>query len=184
MNRRTYWWQVLSTFSLTNASVPTQIVTNLSPTPLFPVPSTNVPVRPPSIDDDTWNRWLAYRQFILEQNPPVEFYVRVVDQNEQPVEGAKLKLKLSRMEGMSFATTNFDAWDPAKAIQDTYLTLYSNTNGWIQLTGVTGRTLNIESLEKEGYSCTLPSIGSFGYMPHGVGYVETARGGGTGGAIF
>jgi hypothetical protein len=159
------------TVPATNAQISAQTPTNLSPALLFPAPSTNAPVRPNSVDEETWSRWIAYRQFILEQNPPVEFYARVVDQDGQPVEGAKLTLKLTRMEGMSFATTNFSAWDPAKAIQDTYLTLYSDANGWIRLTGVTGRTLRVETLTKEGLSFVMPEIGSFGYSPErAVGY--------------
>jgi hypothetical protein len=141
---------------------------------LFPAPGTNIPIRPTSVDEETWNRWLAYRRFILEQNPPVEFYARVVDQDGQPVVGAKLTVKLTRMEGMAFATTNFDAWDPAKAIQDTVLDLYSDTNGWIQLIGVTGRDLRVEALEKDGYSWTIPQIGSFVYEPNGEHRVGNA----------
>jgi hypothetical protein len=159
----------------TNTQALAQISTNLSPAPLFPAPGTNIPIRPTSVDEETWNRWLAYRRFILEQNPPVEFYARVVDQDGQPVAGAKLTVKLTRMEGMAFATTNFDAWDPAKAIQDTVLDLYSDTNGWIQLIGVTGRDLRVEALEKDGYSWTMPQIDSFAYEPNGertVGYPE------------
>ena len=142
---------------------------------LFSAPSTNIPIRPPSVDEEIWSRWLAYRQFILDQNPPVEFYARVVDQDGQPVEKAKLTLKLTRMEGMAFATTNFSAWDPAKAIQDTSLDLYSDTNGWIKLVGVTGRDLRVEILKKDGYSWTMPQIDSFAYESNGertVGYAE------------
>jgi hypothetical protein len=154
----------------TNAQVPSQ-----PSAVLFSAPSTNVPVRPASVDEETWSRWLAYRQFILEQNPPVEFYARVVDQSGQPVEGAKLTLKLTRMEGMAFATTNFSAWDPAKAIQDTSLDLYSDAKGWIKLSGVTGRDLRVETLKKDGYSWTMPQIDSFAYESNGertVGYAE------------
>ena len=156
----------------TNTQASTQTSTNLSALPLFPAPSENIPTRPASVDEETWNRWLAYRQFILEQNPPVEFYARVVDQDGQPVAGAKLTLKLTRLEGMAFATTNFSAWDPAKAIQDTVLDLYSDVNGWIRLAGITGRDLRVETLTKEGFNFVMPQIGSFGYSPErAVGYV-------------
>jgi hypothetical protein len=45
-------------------AVPSAALMNTS-IPMFPVPSTNLPVRPASVDEETWNRWLAYRQLIL-----------------------------------------------------------------------------------------------------------------------
>ena len=55
------------------------------------------------------------------------------------------------------------------------LDLYSDTNGWIKLVGVTGRDLRVEILKKDGYSWTMPQIDSFAYESNGertVGYAE------------
>ena len=72
-----------------------------------PTISSNALVRPDSIDEDRWNRLMQIRQLALEQNQPVEFYARVLDQNEKPVEGAKLAVLLGRTDEKMFETTNF-----------------------------------------------------------------------------
>jgi hypothetical protein len=154
----------------TNAPISTQTSANLSPAPLFPAPSENIPVRPAMVDEDTWHRWLTYRQMILDEDQPVEFCVRVVDQNNQPVTAAKLRLKLGRIEGMAFATTNFSAWDPAKAMREISFEAFSDSNGWIQITGTNGFFVEIWGLVKDGYSFSYRD-GNFGgvhYEPHGV----------------
>jgi len=125
------------------------------------------------MDDATWNQWMNYRQIVLSANQPIEFYVRVLDETGQPIEGAKLSLTLSRMNENIFSMTNFPHWQAADAAQHLKLDFYSNTEGWIKFTGVTGDSLWVESLQKEGYTWTMPQIGSFLYKPggqHQVGY--------------
>ena len=56
-----------------NTQVSMQPSTNSLAVPLFPVPSTNVIVRTSSVDEETWNRWLAYRQFILDRTRRLNF---------------------------------------------------------------------------------------------------------------
>lgn len=160
-------------------STPTPILaTNIqTPAQVFaPVAKTNIFVRPDSINEETWNKWMAYRQLILEANQPVEFYARVLDQSGQPVEGAKLKLKLSRMDETMFATTNFSEWDPAKAVQEKRFDLYSDANGWFQVTGTNGSFLDMAGLTKEGYSSSYPD-GNFGGVHYEPGGVRTTYGG-------
>ncbi len=141
------------------------------PTPPQPTPATNAFVRPASIDEATWNRALVNRQVILSENQPIEFYSRIVDQEGQAIEGAKLKLKVSRMDETMFAPTNYIHWDPANAVQDIPFELLSDANGWVCLTNITGQLVQINDLSKEGYSWTMPQIGSFGYGPErAVGY--------------
>jgi hypothetical protein len=72
-----------------------------------PPPATKGFVRPDSIDEDHWNQLMLVRERALLQNQPIEFYARVLDQNNQPVEGAKLTLKLTRTDEGMFETTNF-----------------------------------------------------------------------------
>jgi hypothetical protein len=135
--------------------------------------NTNVFIRPSSIDEETWNKILQNRQIILSQNQPIEFYVRIVDQDQQPVEGAKLTISLERLDETMFSLTNYLHWDPAAAYQKKFLDLYSDANGWIQLAGVTGEALRVETLMKEGYSWAMPQTDSFTYEPEGqhrVGY--------------
>lgn len=113
-------------------------------------------IRPDSVDEQAWNKWMNYRQIILAQNQPVEFYARVLDQNEQPVEGARLKLKLTRCDEKEFSMSNFPHWNPEKAVQEKDFYLFSDANGWIQFTGTNGYFLNIWGLTKEGYLSSYP----------------------------
>jgi len=104
---------------------------------------------------------------ILSEDQPIKFYTRVLDQNEQAVEGAKLTVSVERLDETMFEPTNYLHWDPAAAYQKKFFDLYSDVQGWIQFTNITGRALRIEALVKDGYSWTLPQIGSFGYEPEG-----------------
>jgi hypothetical protein len=150
--------------------------TNVAPMRYAPSPAmatTNAFVRPSSIDEEHWNQLMQARQIILEQNQSIEFYVRVLDQNEQPVEGATLQITLSRIDEKLFETTNFFSMKMGDEIVHLPMKLVSDAEGWIKLNGVTGKALWIESLDKEGYSWTRPQLDSFAYEPNGqrtVGY--------------
>jgi hypothetical protein len=157
---------------------PLQRVQLGAPSKVEPLPITNAPhstaeetelPRPPGIDDESWNRLMLLRKFVFEENKPVEFYARVVDQNEQPVSGAKMALRLGRMDESIFSMTNFPHWDPEKAVRENNFDLFSDANGWIQVAGTNGSFLNVWGLTKEGYLSSYPN-GNFGgvsYEPHG-----------------
>jgi hypothetical protein len=135
----------------------------------------NALIRPNTMDEETWNKWLAYREVVLSENQPVEFYARVVDQNNQPVEGAKLTLVLSRMDENVFSMTNFPNWKPENAQQENLIDMFSDSAGWIKLSGITGHILRVESLSKQEHSWTRPPLDSFAYEPNGektVGYAD------------
>jgi len=135
---------------------------------LAPLPSsssaTNPPpndsttlVRPSSLDEKTWSKFLSYRQ------------TRVLDQNDQPVEGAKLTVSVERLNEAVFVPTNYLHWDPALAFQKVYFELYSDANGWLQFVGTNGIMLDMTGLSKEGYLSAYPN-GNFGgihYEPNG-----------------
>jgi hypothetical protein len=157
----------------TNTVIEPIIPSTPPPQPPPSQPATNALVRPNDIDEDHWNQLMLVRQIALEQNQPVKFYARVLDQNDQPVEGAKLQITLSQINEKMFETTNFFHMNMGDEITHIPLELVSDRDGWIKVTGVTGDSLWIEALNKEGYSCTLPNIGSFLYEPNGqhrVGY--------------
>jgi hypothetical protein len=97
----------------------------------------------------------------LSINQPIEFYARVLDQNEQPIVGAELKLSLGRTEGMAFDSTNFSAWDPAKATHNIQFNEVSDSNGWIRIVGTNGSYIEMYGLIKEGYTSSYPD-GNFG----------------------
>jgi len=123
--------------------------------------NTNELVRPSLVDEATWEKYISYRKIVLSQNQPVEFYARVVDQDGQPVEGAKLKISLVRWNEAIFVATNYLHWDAGAAHQQKFFDLYSDANGWIQLTGETGSFLDMTGLSKDGYISGYPN-GNFG----------------------
>ena len=170
-------------------SVPGQVAPTPNPveaakTPLNPLATnqlsqiitTNPFVRPEYIDKEQWDQLMLMRQFALGKNQPIEFYARVVDQNEMPVEGATLRVTLSRIDENIFATTNFFSWNSDEIVKDEHFDLLSDTDGWIKLSGkMTGESVRIENLSKNDYKWTMPKIGSFSYEPenkHRVGYAE------------
>jgi hypothetical protein len=133
------------------------------------VTQTDVFSRPPGFDEGKWIRAMTMRQRILERNQPVAFYARVVDQNGNPVEGAKVTLKLLRVNEEVFATTNFFHMQMGDEMTNTVLELVSNAQGLFQLVGVTGFSLDVLRVEKESYisKYTNSYHGGISYEPGG-----------------
>jgi hypothetical protein len=131
--------------------------------------------RPAGIDDEGW-KWLQrVRQRALSANQPIEFYGRALDQNDKPVEGAKLILTLTYVDEEMFRGTNFFHMNMGDEMRFKPLELMSDADGWIKLSGIKGESLRVQSLSKEGYSWTMPQIGSFIYEQNGkhrVGHTE------------
>jgi hypothetical protein len=153
----------------TNAVI-TPIISNTPPQPPSSQPATNALVRPIDIDENHWNQLMLVRQLALSQNQPVEFYARVLDQNDQPVEGAKLSLKLTRTDEKMFATTNFFSRQMGDEVLIIPFELFSDSNGWIRFTGTNGYFLNLWGLTREGYLSSYPD-GNFAgvhYEPNSV----------------
>ena len=115
-----------------------------------------------------------FRQLVLSANQPIEFYASILDQDNKPVEGAKLKLKLSYTDEEMFRGTNFLHKKMGDEILSKPLEITSDSNGWIKLSGLKGQILRVESLNKDGYSWEMPQIDSFGYEAggkHSIGYI-------------
>ena len=153
----------------TNAAA--QIISNTPPKPPQQL-ATNVFVRPNYIDEDQWNRLMLVRQLALEQNQPVEFYAQILDQNNQPVEGAKLTLKLTRTDERMFETTNFFSRQMGDEVLIIPFELFSDSNGWVSLTGTNGYFLNLWGLAKDGYSSSYPD-GNFAGVHYELGGIRT-----------
>lgn len=129
----------------------TNVVMTETTAPSSSVFPTTAWIRPSSISEDMWDRLMAYRQQVLERNQPVEFYARVVDQDARPVEGANTMLKLLRVDEQVFATTNFFHMQMGDENKPRKIELLSDAKGWLQVTGVTGYSIDVNLVEKEGY---------------------------------
>ncbi len=147
-----------------------------STAPPLTIISSNALGRPGSIDEDRWRRLMQIRQLALEQNQPVEFYVRVLDQSERPIGGAKLTLKLTRTDENMFTTTNFFHQKMGDEVLTIPIEMTSDETGWIRVSGTNGYFLDMVRLTKEGYSSSYPD-GNFGGIHYEANGERTTYGG-------
>jgi len=89
-------------------------------------------------------------------NGPVEFHGKVIDQQGQPVEGAKLKLNLS-----IYTESIIKALGEKDAVQNESIHLLTDNAGRFSLSGKRGSTLRLEAVEREDYLWLDPGLGSF-----------------------
>jgi hypothetical protein len=160
--------QIPSQATLT--SKPT-LTTNISPQQAIDVSfptNTNTFIRPDYIDKDHWNQLMLARQMALQRNQLLNFYARVVDQDEQPVEGAKLKLTLTYLDEDMFKTTNFFQKNIGDEVAHKTIELSFGADGWIQLTNTRGYSVDVRGLSKEGYLAARDYYGGELYEPNGT----------------
>ncbi len=130
------------------------------------------PARPAGVEAEGWAYLLRVRRLLLAANQPIEFYARIVDQENQPIADALVKLSLSRVDE-NLVRARFPNLKMGDEIVVDSIQLRSDARGWVRLTGRTGKSLAVESVEKDGYLWSSPRIGSFLYEAGGrrVGYV-------------
>src|SRR5580698_1343256 len=78
-------------------------------------------------------------QLRTPENVPIAFYGKVVDQNSQPVSGAKVTFDFTVSHMME------------ERAETTPMTLETDQNGVFALTGVTGYCIDKLSIQKDGY---------------------------------
>lgn len=82
------------------------------------------------------------REIAVMANKPIEFYGRVVDQNDAPIPGVKITLQIRAMKEAGFGVM-------ADLFEDTVVT--SDTSGRFSLVDSKGSVLTVKALEKPGY---------------------------------
>ena len=103
---------------------------------------------------------------VLQENQPIAFYARTIDQNDNPVSGVRLELGWARLN-TGKALAKFPKIDMGEQEFKTNV-VFSDTNGWIRLKGISGKYLNIGNLGKEGYVWDRPfDLGSLIFEPYG-----------------
>jgi hypothetical protein len=100
------------------------------------------PSQLPVINDR--DRTNEIRQMLEAQNKPIEFFGRVIDQDGNPLSGVKLKGKILHLKVIVPAP-----WGS----QDEIVSIEKNTdqNGQFEVDGVSGRSFEIESIQKNNY---------------------------------
>jgi hypothetical protein len=92
------------------------------------------------------------RTALSSKNVPIDFWGKVVDQNDQPLVGVVVKGSVRQwgfIGGQISSTPKYNSTSGAK--------------GSFELHGLKGDVLTLESLEKDGYEAEAASLRSFGY---------------------
>jgi len=79
-----------------------------------------------------------------------EFYARVMDQNGEPVVGARLELRLSGVD-TDKVLAKFPHMNMGEEQKHWTNMVYSDADGWVRLKGIAGHYLDVWSISKEGY---------------------------------
>jgi hypothetical protein len=100
------------------------------------------------------------RQYMELQNKPIEFYGLVIDQNNNPIVGAKVQVEVRHLKVVVPAP-----WGDEDQIIP--IEKETDSNGHFEIDGVSGDSLTIKSVEKAAYKLTpkMEDIYSYGGVP-------------------
>ena len=135
--------------SQSTSSIPVTITKTDSMTQLV----TASPTNPQLIVNDR-EKTNAIRQYMESQNKPITFYVKVVDQNGNPLPRVKVKSEVRHIKVIVPA-----AWgDEDQNIPNERET---DLGGRFEVNGVTGANFDVESIQKDGYEAE-PFVHTYG----------------------
>lgn len=106
----------------------------------------------PSLFPPTDDRSARIETAIIDSNVPMDFFGQVVDSEEDPVEGAQVKLRVQRHV--------FTAPNSFSAASGDFL-IYSDKNGLFSLRQERGHMLEVVDIEKTGYRLAAKQQTSF-----------------------
>jgi hypothetical protein len=134
----------------------TVVYTNaLSRNPTMAQPAIPASTNPtPTINDR--QRTNEIRQYIESQNKPIEFYGLVIDQSSNPISGAKVRVEVRQKKVIVPAP-----WGDKDQVVP--IGKETDSDGRFEITGVTGDSLTIRSVEKEGYKLSPKTENIYGY---------------------
>lgn len=110
----------------------------------------------PGTEEQKRSRIAEVRQVMNQANQPVSFWGLVVDQNDEPLPGVRVKLSLKHTREVLPGATQ-DVFD--------YFDTVTDARGLFSLTGKKGALLSVEKMEKEGYEAGNVSGRPFWYAP-------------------
>jgi hypothetical protein len=102
------------------------------------------------------SRIAEVREVMNQANQPVSFWGLVVDQDNQPLQGVRVKLSLKHTREILPGATQ-DVFE--------YFDTVTDPRGLFSLTGKKGALLSLEKLEKDGYEASNLSGRPFWYAP-------------------
>lgn len=143
---------------------PTNEIVTSEPAPAFTsgasAPATNVPL-PANVSawtaaqNNPERRKELFQQLVQEKNVPLDFYGKVVDQNDRPVPDVKVKLNVRQWYVQSLDNLNAEG-------RSIVYEKRSDADGFFNLSEGTGDALTVESVEKEGYQLSAKTSRSYG----------------------
>jgi hypothetical protein len=107
-------------------------------------------------DEQKRGRILEMREIVHQANPPISFYGKVIDQDNAPLPGVKVRLSVRHTQELLPGTAR-DVFD--------YIEKTTDAQGLFSLTGKKGALLGVEKMEKEGYEAGNVSGRPFWYAP-------------------
>lgn len=109
--------------------------------PITPTPTATPPPRPDKLE--------FLRDLAQQSNRPIQFYGKVIDQDENPIPGVKVTLGV-RTAKEPIAGLVGDVFD--------YPVVTTDTRGLFSITDAKGALLTIKSLEKTGYEASIKTV--------------------------
>ncbi|MCD6175749.1 MAG: hypothetical protein J7K65_08320 [Planctomycetes bacterium] len=111
--------------------------------------------KPDDMEMGTWQRALYYVKKGKERNTPIEFYGKIVDQNNMPISGVEIFVKILGYNEQfveEWLKTREDKKGTEKLSDQkkTYLLMQTDSNGFFCIENMSGYSLEVEFL-KEGY---------------------------------
>jgi hypothetical protein len=111
--------------------------------------------KPANMEPLVWLIMLDEYKKFKQINQPVEFTLKLLDQNQQPVSGALVKAVLMRADDR-LTVREFIKLKPGEGYIYDSLGLVSDDNGLIYFKGGSGKTVELASISKAGYESRLP----------------------------
>ena len=132
----------------------------------------NEPI-PDGMTSEAWKRFLVYHEAGKESNASINFYGRVVDQLDQPLEGVQVVAVISSYyESLVDRILQGATEDEVGRINTDEIAVVTDSNGLFSYEAYNGRALRIISLEKEGFVSPKLDEGSFSF---GNNYTEKQK---------
>jgi hypothetical protein len=150
-------WRLAHKNSASDSTLPANASSTNQPVKAVKAIATNLVIKPKSltrpsgIDDIGWARLLDLRNVLLRENQPIEFYARVIDQNGEPVVGARMELHfvgVNEDRVASPAILHMKMGDEQEFLTNS---IYSDANGLLKFDGIRSKDLTVWLLSKEGY---------------------------------
>ena len=142
------WWRSLEPSKVSNVirhePQGSPAIVEKAPVAKGDISSDDLARTPWSGSDDYKRRMIAtVHDAALKANQPIEFYGKVVDQDNNPIAGVKVKIGVRWTQELSLPGTSKDVFNRFE--------LTTDAEGLFKLTDTKGSVLGIDALEKEGY---------------------------------